>query len=41
MLHLCDTNILLRFTNVNDAEHELVRDAVRTLLLQGDVLYYT
>jgi predicted nucleic acid-binding protein len=38
---LGDTNILLRFTNVNDPEHELVRDAVRALLLQGEALYYT
>jgi predicted nucleic acid-binding protein len=41
MPHLCDRNILLRFTNANGPQHELVRDAVRALLLQGDVLYYT
>jgi predicted nucleic acid-binding protein len=41
MPHLGDTNILLRFTNANDPEHELVRDAVRALLLQGEGLYYT
>jgi predicted nucleic acid-binding protein len=41
MPYLCDTNILLRFTNVNDSEHELVRNAIESLLLQGEVLCYT
>ena len=41
MPHLSDTNILLRFTNVNDPEHEFVRDVVHALLLQGEALYYT
>lgn len=41
MPHLCDTNILLRFTNANDPQHPLVRESIRALLLQGDALFYT
>jgi predicted nucleic acid-binding protein len=41
MAHLGDTNILLRFTNSNDPQHALVRDAIRLLALQGESLYYT
>ena len=41
MPHLADTNILTRFTSVNDPQHPLVSDAVRALLLQGETLYYT
>src|SRR5262245_25258582 len=41
MPHLADTNILTRFTNVNDPEHRVVSEAVRALLLQGETLYYT
>lgn len=41
MPHLADTNILTRFTNVNDSQHVLVSEAVRALLLQGETLYYT
>ena len=41
MPYLGDTNILLRFTNANDPEHEMVADAVRSLGLQGETVYYT
>ncbi len=41
MSHLADTNILTRITNVNDPQHTLVSEAVRALLLQGEILYYT
>lgn len=41
MPHLADTNILTRYTNVNDPQHRIVSDAVRSLLLRGEALYYT
>ena len=41
MSSLADTGVLLRFTNVNDPEHLEVREAVRELLRQGEVIHYT
>jgi predicted nucleic acid-binding protein len=41
MPYLADTNIVLRRLNVNDPEHALVTNAVRTLLSRGETLYYT
>ena len=41
MPHLADTNILLRFTNINDTQHILVSEAVQELVRQGEILYYT
>jgi predicted nucleic acid-binding protein len=40
MAYPVDTNILLRFVNVNDPEHALVSEAVRRLLQRGEVLHY-
>ena len=40
MPYLGDTNILLRFTNANDPEHELVAIALRSLRIQGETLAY-
>jgi predicted nucleic acid-binding protein len=40
MPYLADTNVLLRFTNANDPQHALVRDAIRALLSEGEPFYY-
>jgi predicted nucleic acid-binding protein len=37
--YLLDTNIVLRFSNPSDEQHELVVEAVATLLAQGDDCY--
>lgn len=37
--YLLDTNIILRFTNPSDGQHELVTDAVAAILEQGDECY--
>ena len=37
--YLLDTNIILRFGNPSDLQHELVTEAVATLLEQGDDCY--
>ena len=37
--YLLDTNIILRFSNPSDLQHELVTEAVATLLEQGDDCY--
>jgi predicted nucleic acid-binding protein len=34
--YLLDTNIILRFSNPSDGQHELVTNAVATILAQGD-----
>ena len=39
--YLLDTNIILRFSNPSDEQHELVTEAVATLLAQGDDCYLT
>lgn len=41
MPYLADTNILLRFVNVNDPEDSLVAGAVKSLLQRGEVIHYT
>jgi len=41
MDYLADTNILLRFVNVNDPEHPLVADVVKGPLQRGESLQYT
>jgi predicted nucleic acid-binding protein len=38
---LADTTILLRFSNVDDPQHLLVRGAIEVLLEQGERLHYT
>jgi predicted nucleic acid-binding protein len=37
--YLLDTNIILRFSNPSDGQHELVTDAVAAILEQGDECY--
>jgi predicted nucleic acid-binding protein len=39
--YLLDTNIVLRFSNPSDAQHDLATDAVATLLMQADECYLT
>lgn len=41
MLYIADTNILLRFISPSDPNHILVRDAIYSLLLQGEEVCYT
>lgn len=41
MALLVDTNILLRFVNITDAQHELIRSAVLQLASHQDELCYT
>ena len=41
MPRLADTNILLRFVDTTDPDHELVRGAVTSLMAQGERLCYT
>jgi predicted nucleic acid-binding protein len=40
MLWLADTNILLRLMHRGDADHRLVRSALRLLRGRGDVVFY-
>lgn len=37
--YLLDTNIVLRFSNPSDAQHDLAKAAVATLLMQGNECY--
>ncbi len=37
--YLLDTNIILRFSNPSDSQHELVTNAVATILANGDECY--
>lgn len=37
--YLLDTNVVLRFSNPSDEQHELVTEAVATLLMQADECY--
>lgn len=37
--YLLDTNIILRFSNPSDGQHELVTNAVAALLARGDECY--
>lgn len=37
--YLLDTNIILRFSNPSDVQHELVTNAVATILANGDECY--
>lgn len=37
--YLLDTNIILRFSNPSDGQHELVANAVASLLAQGEECY--
>lgn len=37
--YLLDTNIILRFSNSSDSQHELVANAVATILAVGDECY--
>ena len=37
--YLFDTNIILRFSNPSDGQHELVTNAVAAILKQGDECY--
>lgn len=39
--YLLDTNIVLRFSNPSDTQHNLTTEAVATLLAQGDECYLT
>lgn len=39
--YLLDTNVVLRFSNPSDAQHDLATEAVATLLLQGNECYLT
>ena len=39
--YLLDTNVILRFSNPSDKQHNLVVKAVATLLRQGDTCYLT
>lgn len=39
--YLLDTNIVLRFSNPSDVQHDLVTDAVATLLANGHDCYLT
>lgn len=41
MPYLADSNILLRTGNRADPDHARIRNAVRTLRLQGEPLHYT
>lgn len=39
--YLLDTNVVLRLSNPSDDQHELVTEAIATLLTQGDEYYLT
>lgn len=39
--YLLDTNVVLRFSNPSDSQHDLATEAVATLLLQGNECYLT
>lgn len=39
--YLLDTNVVLRFSNPSDIQHELATEAVTTLLFQGNECYIT
>lgn len=39
--YLLDTNIILRFSNPSDAQHELVTNAVAAILANGDECFLT
>ncbi|MCD8487589.1 MAG: PIN domain-containing protein [Desertifilum sp.] len=39
--YLLDTNIILRFTNPSDAQHQLVTETISLLLSRGDECYLT
>ncbi|MBE9064168.1 PIN domain-containing protein [cf. Phormidesmis sp. LEGE 11477] len=39
--YLLDTNVVLRFSNPSDAQHDLSTEAVATLLFQGNECYLT
>ncbi|MEM9155813.1 MAG: PIN domain-containing protein [Cyanobacteria bacterium P01_F01_bin.33] len=39
--YLLDTNVILRFSNPSDSQHDLATEAVATLLLQGNECYLT
>jgi predicted nucleic acid-binding protein len=41
MPYLADTNILLRFISPSDPNHPLIRNAIQTLLQQGEQICYT
>lgn len=41
MPYMADTNVLLRFISPSDPNHILVRDAIYSLLLQGEEICYT
>jgi predicted nucleic acid-binding protein len=41
MPYLADTNILLRFISPSDPNHLLIRNAIQTLLQQGEQICYT
>ena len=41
MPYLLDTNVISRIANPGDAQHSAARDAVKTLLAQGESLYIT
>jgi predicted nucleic acid-binding protein len=40
MPYLADTNILLRLMHRSDPEHQLVREAIRTLRRRGERIFY-
>ncbi|ESA34563.1 twitching motility protein [Leptolyngbya sp. Heron Island J] len=39
--YLLDTNVVLRFSNPSDSQHDLATEAVATLLFQGNECYLT
>ena len=39
--YLLDTNVVLRFSNPSDAQHDLAKAVVATLLMQGNECYLT
>jgi len=39
--YLLDTNVVLRLSNPSDDQHELVTEAIATLLTQGNECYLT
>ena len=39
--YLLDTNVVLRFSNPSDFQHDLATEAVATLLSQGNECYLT
>jgi predicted nucleic acid-binding protein len=39
--HLLDTNIVLRFSNPSDEQHDLVTEAIANLLMRADECYLT